>query len=433
MKPFPIRRSLFAAAGALALFLSVQYSAALEMRTWLSIDGRLLEAELVRVVGDKVELRKKDGAVVQVPKSALSFGDLDYVAENAPADKTKAALGSSTGPKPKLPNPAKDVKIDKTQFKKEAGDFKINSRTYRVFETPHFKIMYMKPTDPGDLAELGERLWLDTAFFHSTFIPKWSERKMAVILVNDQEAYEDVGSWFADMLASSGNKEGAARVRATFPKSASSTLYMPPADADAQAVFAEVRVFRTTDQRRQTVRGVWDPFRTHTLASSLLDVQAGNVTGASPEGSFAIFTGHAFYKEIQLTGRSETNLIGVQGSGNDVGSAGGFKDAKDWAPELKKLIRKEPEMWGPEKNIKEIWSMKSADGANTRNIVFTYAFSRFLQSAPERLSAYNRLCEKIDVSNQVPTLDEIGKLYGYESEALFIKAWVAWMDSSDFR
>ena len=39
-------------------------------------------------------------------------------------------------------------------FKKEAGDFKVNSRTYRVCETPHFKILYMKPTDPIDIGEL---------------------------------------------------------------------------------------------------------------------------------------------------------------------------------------------------------------------------------------------------------------------------------------
>jgi hypothetical protein len=116
-----------------------------------------------------------------------------------------------------------------------------------------------------------------------------------------------------------------------------------------------------------------------------------------------------------------------------VGSAGGFKDAKDWAPELRKLIRKEPEMWAPEKNLKEIWAMKSADGADTRNIVYTYALSRFLQSTPERLSAYNRMCNKIDVANQVPTLEEIAQLYGFESEAAFIKAWVAYMDSPDFR
>jgi hypothetical protein len=288
MKHYSLRRSLLCAAGALSLWLPLQIASALELRTWLSIDGKLVEAELVRVLGDKVELRKKDGAVIQVPKTALSFGDLDYVAENAPADKTKAALGSSSGPKPKLPNPAKDVKIDKTQFKKEAGDFKINSRTYRVFETPHFKIMYMKPTDPGDLAELAERLWLDTAFFHSTFIPKWSERKMGVILVNDQEAYEDVGSWFADMVASSGNKEAASRIRATFPQSASSVVQMPPADADKEGVFSEVRVFRTTDQRRQTVRGVWDPFRTHTLASSL---RAPATTWAAQEDSRTRRTG----------------------------------------------------------------------------------------------------------------------------------------------
>ena len=431
----------------MALWMPVQDASALEMRTWLSIDGKLVEAELVRVLGDKVELRKKDGAVIQVPKSALSFGDLDYVAENAPADKTKAALGSGTGPKPKLPNPAKDVKIDSRSFKKEAGDFKINSRTYRICETPHFKIMYMRPTDPMGIAELAERLWVDTAFFHSTFIPKWNGRRMGIIIVNDEEAYEDVGSWYADMIAQAGDKEGADKTRKTWPATSAGNIFMPQADADSNAIFNRLRVFRGVLEKKfvdqngkvvktekEVVKGVWDPFRTHTLAQDLLMLHAGQgIADATAQGRFGVFTGHAFYKEILLNGRSGTNLIGVEGSGNDLKTASGFKDAKDWAPELRKIMKKEAAEWNPSANLKELFALKDGESANTRNIVFSYAFSRFLQSTPERLSAYNRLCAKIDVANQVPELAEIGALYGFDSEDAFIKAWIAWMDSPDFR
>ena len=286
-------------AAAATLWLAVPTASALEMRTWLSIDGRMIEAELLRQLGNDVELRDKDGRVLKVAKSSLSFGDLDYIEENAPADKSAKVLGS-TGPKPKLPNPAKDVKVDTKGFKKEAGEFKINGRTYRVCETPHFKIMYLKPADPMDTAELAERLWIDAAFFHSTFIPKWTDRKMGIILVNDEEAYGDVGSWYADMLSETKTDESkvqADRVRKTWPLSASGTINMPQAQADEQKILGHLRVFRTyrnlvtvdsngkeISKKKEMVKGLWVPFNTHCLAGDMLDIQAGGTSGSTPEG-----------------------------------------------------------------------------------------------------------------------------------------------------
>jgi len=428
---------LLAAAGLLA----VPHASALEMRHWLKIDGTLIEAEFVRQVGDRIQLRDKEGRNVELLKTQLSFGDLDYIAENAPPDKTIKSLGTA-GPKPKLPNPAREVKIDRKLFVKEAGDFKINQRTYRVCETPHFKIMYMKPADPMDVAELAERLWVDTAFFHSTFIGKWTDRKMGIILVNDDEAYEDIGSWYADMIASIGTdqaKDSAERARKTWPRSAAGVVNMPQAQADEQKIFNHIRVFRTFRSmvdsagkvvRKEPVKGVWVPFNTHCLAGDLLDIQAGGTSGATPEGSFAIFTGHSYYKEIQLNGKSETSKLHTEGTGKDVGSAGGFNTDKDWAGELKKLLRKKEGPWKPD--LATLFRIKDNDARQADN-VFAYAFSRFLQSTPERLTAYNKLCQKIDTANQVPDLSEIATLYGYESADALQKAWEMWMDSGDFK
>ena len=425
-------------AGAAMLWLPVQSAFALEMRPWLKIDGTILEAEFVRQLGTDVELRDKDGRVQKISKSQLSFGDLDYINENAPPDKTKPLLGSS-GPKPKLPNPAKEVKIDNKTFKKEAGDFKINSRTYRVCETPHFKVMYMKPADPIEVGELAERLWVDTAFFHSTFIPKWNDRKMGIILVNDDEAYEDVGSWFADMLSQANTpqaKDEAERVRKTWPQSASGSVGMPAAQADEQKIFSHLRVFRTyrtlqyTDgsKKKEIMKGVWVPFNTHCLAGDMLEVQAGNIKGATPEGSFALFTGHAYYKEIELTGRSETSNLHTEGTGKDVRSDKGFD--KDWAGELKKLLRKKEGQWKPDLDV--LFKTKEND-ARKPDIVFAYAFARFLQSTPERLTAFNKLVQKVDVAQQVPDIEEIAKIYGYASGDALKKAWVEYMEGPDFR
>ncbi len=430
-------RFLALMAGVLLGF-SPQKSAALEMRSWLTIDGKIIEAELVRPLGDSVELRDKDNRVIKLPKSSLSFGDLDYVADNSPPDTTVKPLGSSVSVKPKLPNPAKDVKIDTKAFKKEAGSFKINSRTYKICETPHFQIMYLKPADPMGLAELAERLWIDTAFFHSTFIPKWHDRKMALVLVNDKEQYDDVGNWYADMLMDAGNKEGAERTRIVWPETSAGSVIMPAKQADAQKIFSMIQVFRNyrttgkvdqngkiVEQKTEMVKGVWVPFNTNVLAHDMIAVQSGGAGGG--EGAFAVLKGHAYYKEILLNGKSETSIAQAQGSQKAFGTAGGFPD-KNWAPELKKMIKKGGE-WVP--NLQMLMKV-NGNSARTSDIVFSWAFAKFLQKSPESLSAFNKLCQKMDVANQVPDLEEIAKIYGLADAAALEKAWVDWMAGPEF-
>ena len=410
---------------------------AAEARTWISLDGRTLEAELVRRIGPDVELRDGDGRVIKVALAALSFGDQDYVNEFAPEDKTKSLspLGGG-GAKPKLPNPAREAKIDTKVYKKDAGSFPVNNHTYSVCETPHFKILYIKPMDPMDVAELAERLWLDTAFFHSTFAQKWKDRKLAVMLVNDQQAYEYVGEWYAGLIKETGNVDASNKIKATWPRSASGTVNLPANLADANGVFNRMRVFRAFEpgksasesSRPNLIKGVWIPFRTHCLASDMLEIQAGGLSGIGAAGSYAIFTGHAYYKEIALTGKSETSLLRAVGTNNDVSDVSGFKEARTWASELKKRVKK-----GEAKTDLKSLFAKNTDSADEITTVLAYSFARFLQSTQERLASFNKLCERISTSNQVPEPAELAKFYGYEDAAALEKAWVEYILSSEFR
>jgi len=436
MKPF-LSRVLLSCGAGVAIFGSFpQPAAAAEPRTWISIDGRTTEAELVRRMGPEVELRDVEGRVFKVALTALSFGDQDYVNEFAPENKggSLPTLGASAA-KPKLPNPAREAKLDTKAFKKEAGFFPVNNHTYTVCETPHFKVLYLKPVDPMDVAELAERLWLDHAFFHSTFAQKWKDRKMAIMVVNDEQAYEYAGSWYADMIEETGDKESAGKIRATWPRSASGTINLPPSMAEQNGVITRMRVFRAFEPgaygektRPNFIKGVWIPFRTHCLASDMLQIQAGGISGIGAEGSFAVFTGHAYYKEILLTGKSETSIVRAVGTRNDVSDVGGFKDAKNWAAELKKRVKK-----GDAKTSLTDLFKRDSENADEMTTVLAYAFARFLQSSQEKLGSFNRLCERISTSNQIPEPDELAKFYGLEDGAALEKAWVAYMLSPEFR
>ncbi|HWB04822.1 MAG TPA: hypothetical protein VG796_17465 [Verrucomicrobiales bacterium] len=431
-----LRLSTLAALSLALLCLPARNCSALEIRTWLTIDGKMFDAELVRPLGDQVELKDKDGRLTKVAKSSLSFGDLDYIAENSPPDKTAPSLGAA---KPKLPNPAKEIKMDTKVFKKEAGDFKVNNRTYRICETPHFKIMYLKPADPMGVAELAERLWIDTASFHSTFIPKWHGRKKGIILVNDKEAYDDVGSWYADMLVAAGQKDEAEKIRISWPQTGSGGVGMPAKQADELGIFPSLRVFRNyrTMQKKDTngniveskdvlLKEVWVPFNTNVLAGDMLSMQAGHGGAASTDGVFAIIKGHAYYKEILLNGKSETGIAQVNRSSKEYGSTQGFQTDKSWAPEIRKMMKKGGE-WTP--NLPELMLTKEND-AKTKDIAFAYAFARFLQSSPAYLTNFNKMCQKMDVAKQVPSLEEIASIYGFADTNALQKAWVDWMNNA---
>jgi hypothetical protein len=51
----------------------------LPIRTWTDVQGRKLEARLLKIDGDNVQLEKADGKPFSVPRDRLSQEDQDYV------------------------------------------------------------------------------------------------------------------------------------------------------------------------------------------------------------------------------------------------------------------------------------------------------------------------------------------------------------------
>jgi len=431
----PSRKVVFAVSALCALGLTAVQ--ALEPRTWVTIDGRMVEAELKKVSGDQVILLDGQSRQIVLTKAMLSFGDLDYIKENSPEEKASGFAAKSMV-KPALPNPAKQAKIDPKVFTKAQGTFSIGAgEPFQILETPHFKVMYIKPAEPGDAAELAERLWIDTAFFHSSFGQKFRQRKMAIFLCPTDESYKYVGEWYVGLLREAGQKDAAAQVAATWSQSAAGTVRLPRAIADENAVLEEGRVFRaykatgTTQSRPEIIKGVWDSFRTHCLSGDLLRVQAGYVQSFGAKGYYAITAGHSYYKEILLTGKSETSMLSarVSGSGSvsDVNSAGGFKDARNWAQELKKQVRK-----GDIKANLENLFLQNQESADEKINVLAYSFARYLENTPEHLSAFNALVQRISTSGQMPEPNDIAKIYGLADGKALEADWIKYITGPDF-
>ena len=402
---------------------------ALEMRTWTSADGRTLQAEFVSFDGTTVTVKDPTGRRMSFNKAKLSQGDLDYIKDVAPA--VAAPLGAV---KPgKVSNPAKDAKIDASQFK-PAGKFEIPQATFDVLETPHFKIMHSPKAKPAELAELAERLWLDTAFFHPTFSQKFTQRKQAIFLVDEETTYLAIGQWYAKLLGDIGNAEAANQVSKSWSRSAAGSVQLPSDIADKNGVLPAARVFRSYEptgdpdnKRAEKVKGVWVPFRVHCIASDLLDVQTGSVSNFGSGGYFALATGYAYYKEVSLTGKSETSLLSSQ-SVEDVKATGGFTGADGWPEELKKQIRRKDIT--PQLSILTGLTPQNTSAAKN---VLAYSFIHFLNSSPERTAGWAKLVERISTSNQVPEPDDMAKLLGFENAAAMEKAWIDYLSGSSFR
>lgn len=433
---FPTERPLPGGAAFFALLLALHLLPAgrlhaLEPRTWISLDGRTLDAELVKTEGDVVLLKDKTGTTLKVPKASLSFGDLDYIAEFAPEEKTSGFAPKPSG-KVKVPSPAKEMKFNNKSIVKDAGEIKLGGLAFRHAETPHFKVLYSKGFDPSDTAELAERLWHDTAFFHASFAGKFKDRRMAIVLADNANEFPKLGEWYTEIITATGNTEAATATRNAWPKLSSTSITLPAETADQNGLLTSATIIRSAGRGAKpgdgdNAKGVWASFRTHVLAGDLMGVQAGGVSSFAKEGLFAIFTGHSYYKEIDLTGASATGVL-QSDTGKKASGAAGYDTGKNWAAELKRRIRKND----IKPNLTTLFA-SSRNDAKPDDLALAYSFSRFLQSTPERHTAYGKLMERISTSKQVPDPDTMAKIYGLEDAAGLEKAWLAFIDSGDFR
>jgi hypothetical protein len=422
------------ASASLAAWLVASTAYSLEPRTWIVLDGRIIEGELQKVSGSLVSILDTTGKQVQLDKSWISIGDNEYIKENFP-DAKAAGVGFSSGTAVQLPQPAKTAKLDTKAFKLNAGTFSLPTDSYDIMETPHFKVMYQKPVDPRDTGELAERLWLDAAFFHATFTQKFRNAKMAIFLAPSDSHYDRIGRWYADLYGSAGRQEIAVKIGATWPLSAAGSMQLTNDIARKYDVVEHARVFRayrkgsSPGQKSEAIHGVWQPFFVHCLASDMLDIQAGGVSGFGAKGWYAVDTGHSYYKEISLTGKSETSLLRARSvTAQDVGSIGGFQDAKNWASELKKLVRK-----GTVKPTLENIYLLTLDGSDAKGNVLGYAWSRYLQSSLPKLAAFNKLIQRVSSSHQMPEPEDLAKIYGFDSGAAMEADFMKYLTSADFR
>ena len=160
----------------------------------------------------------------------------------------------------------------------------------------------------------------------------------------------------------------------------------------------------------------------------MISVQGGGVSDFGAKGYFAITSGHAYFKEVSLTGKCETSLLrSVSQTGQDVSTVGALKDPRTWPSELKKLVRK-----GDVKATIETLTLLTREAADPKGNVLAYSWARYLQHTQPFLSSFNKLIQRISTSNQVPEPGDLAKIYGFSTAAAMETDFQKWLQSPEF-
>ena len=332
--------------GQLALFsMMAQISplAAAELRTWTSAAGTTIEAKFQKMDEKEVHLLTPESKIIKVRIGDLSLADRHHLVEYAEADKKILT-------EVELTVPEEDIRFDKKTLKSLEKKMGFGDRTelqFDLLESEHFLIATTGRFRPQPLAEMAERLWHGMAFQHMNFRKDWGDKKMVVIVTTDEEVYEALGKWYGQWLLDNITDEDQAasaanRISNLWMRVAGTSIRLPKDQQTELNAFDSAKIFRIREGRDTSYKKVFGPFPTHGLAETLLTHQMGGVSEISPTGYFAITTGHAYFKEIQLAGKSETQLLDASDyeGDNEFTSASGFEDGRSWAKTLRKLVRK---------------------------------------------------------------------------------------------
>ena len=363
--------------------------------------------------------------------ATLSLADRAHLVEYAEADKKILT-------DVKLTVPEEDIRFDKKTLKsldKKMGFGESTHLAFDLLESEHFLIASTGRFRAQPLAEMAERLWHGMAFQHMNFRQDWGDKKKVIIVTTDDEIYGELGKWYANWLRNNIADEQQAqqqsnRISTLWMQVAGTNIRLPEEEQKEFNAFDTAKVFRIRDGNDSSYKKVFGPFPTHGLAGMLLSHQMGGVSQISPNGYFALTTGHAYFKEIQLADKSETSLLdaGKYGEDDEITSARGFEDGRSWAKTLRKLVRQGKVT----PDLEKLLAYTQAD-LTPEQLVLIYSFAYYMQSDSARLTAFADMITRIESNNQVPASIEIAKFFGFETVEAFQADWTEFIKSTSFK
>jgi hypothetical protein len=401
--------------------VSTLFSSAADFRIWTSMKGSSIEAQILKYDNGVAFLTTKEPKEIQIKVVDLSLADRQYLIEFAQADKDLLLKGE-----PSIPEKAWRKPKDFIKKLEETLSLDGSEDGFELYETKHYLFAASRGVNPQGLAETAEACWHGMAFQHLEFIENWGTTRKLIIVPKDPEVYQAVGIYEQERLVAAGQNERAENLAEIWTRIGVGSIGVKEELMKKFNLKDRGMAFHTKDKK--DFRKEWNSFQTHVICSDLLSEQLGGVSSISGNGYFALSRGHAFYKEIQLTKKTETNLINKD-SGGDIGSKKGFADGTAWAKELRKLVKKGKVT----PKLQQTLDLQGPTDLDPEKLVTMYALSCYLQSTQPRIAAYAKLCRRINTSDQVPATSELVKFFGFETVEAFEKDWVEFIKSRDFK
>lgn len=401
-----------------------------EIRMWTSTSGTTIEAKLKKIDGEKAILITPKAKTIPVKIKDLSLADRAHLVEFAEADPkiiTEVELGI----------PEKKSKIKRDSIKKHEklmGFGEITDLAFNVTESEHFLVASTGRFRAKPLIETAEALWHGMAFQHMNFRQDWGDKKKIIIVTTDENVYAQLGEWYVkwikeNMVDKEKAETTAGKIAAIWGQVSGTSISIPEEQQERYQAFPRAKIIRVRDGQERNYKKVFSPFPTHLLAEMLISDQMGGISEISPVGYFTLTTGHAFFKEIQLAGRSVTKLIDADEYDDEISSSGGFESGKSWAKSLRKLVKKGKIT----PDLEKLLSVKSASELNPEQLVLMYSLAYYMQSNSSRIASYAKMVQRIESNNQVPAVIEMARIFGFESVEDFQEDWSKFIKSTSFK
>ena len=397
-----------------------------ESRIWTSRKGSTLEAEFLKSDATSATLVTKDSKQIVLKIEDLSLADRQYLVEYSGADAKILVAGE-------IGEPEKQVRIESSTIKRikdKDAAFKLGDESVPLFElteSEHFLIASAGKVRAEAVAETAERLWHGMAFQHMNFRRDWADKRMLIFLAEDRAAYAALGGWYSKTLIDQKRNDAAEKAKGTWERLGSTSITLPEEMTNTHRLHPQAILFNVHDALK--FKKAMSPFQIHTIAGALLTKQLGGVSSFGSEGYFALTTGHSYFKEISLGGKSETQILSVlETDASDITSKRGFEDGSSWVRGLKTAVRK-----GTVKVELEPMLQWQLDGLKPEQLVLIYSFSYYMQSNPKNLCAFAAMVRRIESSNQIPPAVEIAKIFGFDSVEALNTDWKLFISEGKFR
>ena len=413
--------------GSFFLLLSAALAGAAEMRTWTSIKGTKIEAKLLSVDGEMINLQTNEGRNLSVERSKFSAADQQYLVEYGGAKEIEV------DPDAKIGVPEKSMKFDAKTVKSRDDKFVLPegfSLEFKIIESEHFLVMTSGSVRGKDTAELAERLWYGMSFFHPGFKAKWGDEKRCIFLCGDKEDYQTMGSYYMRTLQELGRADLAENVKLTWPQASGGEIRLSNEVMEKYKVASSAQVFDSSNKTTWK-RGVWNPFPTHTISGIVQgEMMGGAGGGVGSAGAFAISVGNSYFKEIQLCDETVTSMINANAyEGDEISRAGGFDDGRKWARTLRDLVKKGKVT----PSLDKLWAVQNSRMLTPELTVSMYGLSRYMQSTPARMQKYGEFLNRVDTSQAIPQPVETAKIFGFDDVAAFEADWIEYLKSTEFK